>query len=169
MYRKYDMVILILILFIVIINLKKKLFFLNKKMSNEIIQNKGNTNINEQIIVENKTNDYTNNYDEKSNYDEKNNKKELIFFWANWCGHCRDKKPLWENLKKQISKKNLDLKEIDCSTNNSNCIMYKNNIKEPLIGVPTIILRSNDKDDVEYEQNLDLNSMNDFLYKNDVN
>lgn len=79
-----------------------------------------------------------------------NNEKELIFYWAKWCGVCQRIKPTWNQTKKIIQEKypNLSIKEIECD-DPQKCFIYINNNKNIIEGVPTIILRSGTTD-IEY-------------------
>lgn len=90
-------------------------------------------------------------FSSNNNIIEHNNEKKIIFYWAEWCGVCKNIKPLWENTKKDINNKypNLQIEEIECDDPNK-CFMYNNNKKQIIDGVPTIILRSGNVD-IEYK------------------
>ena len=102
-------------------------------------------------IKKNHINNKKNVYNKKN----KNNRKniELIFYWADWCGICKKIKPLWNNSKKIIKQKypNLEIKEIECD-DPKKCFFMKNNKKDVIEGVPTIVLRRPGSDDIEYEK-----------------
>jgi thiol-disulfide isomerase/thioredoxin len=82
-----------------------------------------------------------------------NKRDELIFYWAEWCGICKKIKPTWNNSKKIIKQKypNLEIKEIDCD-DPEKCFFIKNNKRDIIEGVPTIVLRRPGNDDIEYEK-----------------
>lgn len=84
-----------------------------------------------------------------------NSKKQLVFYWADWCGICKKIKPIWIQSKLEIKKKfpNLEIKEINCNDPDQ-CYVLKNSKKVLLEGVPTIILRTSNNDDIEYEKNI---------------
>lgn len=112
----------------------------NIKLQNNVIDIKNTDIKNINIITSN---------DDKSNLDI----NQLLFYSAEWCGICQKIKPLWENSKKIIKDAfpNLEIKDIDCNDPNK-CFIIKNNNKKTIDGVPTILLRSSGKDDIEYEK-----------------
>lgn len=68
---------------------------------------------------------------------------EVLFFYANWCPHCKTAKPAWNDIKNQYENKIINgytviFTEIDCSTENaeSEKMMNKYNVE----GFPTIKL-----------------------------
>jgi len=77
----------------------------------------------------------------------------LIFYWAEWCGICKKIKPIWNQTKENLVKEypNLLIKEIECD-DPSKCYIIKNNKKNTIEGVPTIILRGSNVNDIEYEK-----------------
>ena len=99
-------------------------------------------------------------YNESNENHQKNNKIEqfkhedndniLIFYWAEWCGVCQKIKPVWKDSKEAIEKQypNLKINEIECD-DPEKCFIYKNDKKETIEGVPTIILRKG-TNDIEY-------------------
>lgn len=80
---------------------------------------------------------------------------ELIFYWANWCGICQKVKPLWKNARVEIEKRydNIKVKEINCDNPSTDkCFIKEGDSKNSLEGVPTILLRKNGKNDIEYKK-----------------
>lgn len=72
-----------------------------------------------------------------------NNSAELMFFYANWCPHCKTAKPIWNELKSEYENKTINgykitFTEIDCSeeTDEVEKLMNQYNIE----GYPTIKL-----------------------------
>lgn len=57
-------------------------------------------------------------------------KKEIILYYADWCGHCNTFKPVWEQLKKKCVSKGIITKEYESSS--SECT------KANISGYPTI-------------------------------
>lgn len=69
---------------------------------------------------------------------------EVLFFFADWCPHCKTAKPIWEDIKNeyqniQINHYNVIFTEIDCSNEDDKYaeqMMSKYNVE----GYPTIKL-----------------------------
>ena len=89
-------------------------------------------------------------------FSSNSNENKLIFYWAKWCGVCQRIKPIWKQSKEAIAQRypNLKIEEIECDDPDK-CFVYKNNTKEIIEGVPTIILRNgtNDKEYIRDESN----------------
>ncbi len=59
-----------------------------------------------------------------SSEDTANKPAKLMFFFADWCPHCKTAKPEWESIKKEYNGKdingyNIEFKEYDCSGENN--------------------------------------------------
>ena len=68
---------------------------------------------------------------------------EIMFFYANWCPHCKAAKPHWEELKEEYQGKNINgytlvFTDIDCSEETPD-VKEKTNEYE-IEGYPTITL-----------------------------
>ena len=68
---------------------------------------------------------------------------EIMFFYANWCPHCKAAKPHWEELKEEYQGKNINgytlvFTDIDC-TEETPDVKEKTNEYE-IEGYPTIKL-----------------------------
>jgi hypothetical protein len=78
---------------------------------------------------------------------------ELLFFYANWCPHCKTAKPIWNELKTEYENKTINgykiiFTEIDCSeeTTEVDKMMNQYNVE----GYPTIKLLK-DGQVIEYD------------------
>ena len=68
----------------------------------------------------------------------------IRLFYADWCPHCVDFKPIWINIKNKYSN-NIKFIEVDCTNNNPN-LTY-------VTGFPTIALFSLDDKYIESYEN----------------
>jgi thiol-disulfide isomerase/thioredoxin len=91
----------------------------------------------------------------KEHFSDSTSDKELLFFHADWCGHCQHFKPEWEKTKKILDEKNISYKEI-----NSEDPEIKNyNIR----GFPTLMMTNkNDTEGEEYMGPREANSVCKF-------
>ena len=90
-------------------------------------------------------------------------KKTLLFFRANWCGHCSRFKPVWDDACKEIEKRphlrDVELKEVDVDTEEAKPLIQKHNVH----GFPHVVLvYGADKNDV-YSGNRTKEDLVDFL------
>lgn len=85
------------------------------------------------------------------------NNKTLILIKADWCGHCKAFKPIWEQLPSHLD--NINFKLLDSENNKD--IIQKYNIK----GYPSIFLEIGDKR-IEYNGKRDLESIKEFVENN---
>jgi len=99
-----------------------------------------------------------------SNNDE-NKDAELLFFYAEWCPHCKTAKPVWDDLKKEYENKTINgysliFTEINCTTENAEVeqMMDKYNVE----GFPTIKLLK-DGQIIEYDAKPTRETLNQFL------
>ena len=62
---------------------------------------------------------------------------KLVLFYADWCGHCKKIKPVWEETAKTVNKDEVKMIKVNCGegTEKDQEIMKKYNID----GYPTII------------------------------
>lgn len=84
---------------------------------------------------------------------QQSNPAELLFFYADWCPHCKSAKPIWEELQTEYENKTINgykiiFTEINCSSDNaeSEQMMNKYNVE----GFPTIKLLK-DGQVIEYD------------------
>lgn len=83
------------------------------------------------------------------------NKPTVYLFKAEWCPHCVNFKPTWNDIQKNMSSK-VEFVTYDADKN-------KNEIKQFNIeGFPTIILKKEDKA-IEYVGPRDINSVKEFI------
>jgi thiol-disulfide isomerase/thioredoxin len=90
---------------------------------------------------------------------------ELLFFYANWCPHCKSAKPIWDNLKAEYENKTINgykvtFTEIDCSeeTTEVDKMMNQYNVE----GYPTIKLLK-DGQVIEYDAKPSQATLEQFL------
>lgn len=90
---------------------------------------------------------------------------ELLFFFANWCPHCKLAKPYWEEVKNEYNNKvingyKLVFTEVDCTKENDETenLMNKYNIE----GFPTIKLLK-DNQIVEYDAKVTKETLVQFI------
>jgi thiol-disulfide isomerase/thioredoxin len=90
---------------------------------------------------------------------------ELLFFYADWCPHCKTAKPIWNDLKTEYENKTINgykvlFTEVDCSTENAEVdkMMNKYNVE----GYPTIKLLK-DGQVIEYDAKPSKETLKEFL------
>ncbi len=81
------------------------------------------------------------------------NKYQIKLFYADWCPHCVEFKPIWFSLKKKYN--NIDFIEVDCTNANPD-LDYVN-------GFPTIALFNLDKHIENYENERTLNGFENYI------
>jgi len=90
---------------------------------------------------------------------------ELLFFYADWCPHCKAAKPIWNDIKTEFQNKtingyNVVFTEVDCSNETAEVeqMMNKYNIE----GYPTIKLLK-DGQVIEYDAKPSKATLTQFL------
>lgn len=93
------------------------------------------------------------------------NTAELMFFYADWCPHCKAAKPVWNDLKVEYENKTINgykviFTEVDCSeeTTEVEKLMNQYNIE----GYPTIKLIK-DGQVIEYDAKPSKDTLTQFL------
>ena len=90
---------------------------------------------------------------------------ELMFFFANWCPHCKTAKPIWNNLKSEYESKmvngyKITFTEIDCSEETPEVEKLMNQYS--IEGYPTIKLIK-DGQLIEYDAKPTKENLEKFL------
>ena len=93
------------------------------------------------------------------------NSAELLFFYADWCPHCKTAKPIWNELKTQYTNKTINgyqvvFTEINCSEETAEVdkMMNQYNVE----GYPTIKLLK-DGQVIEYDAKPSKETLTQFL------
>ena len=93
------------------------------------------------------------------------NNAEILFFYADWCPHCKTAKPIWNDLKTEYENKTINgykitFTEINCSeeTTEVERMMNQYNVE----GYPTIKLIK-DGQVIEYDAKPTKETLNQFL------
>lgn len=94
-----------------------------------------------------------------------NNTAELMFFYADWCPHCKAAKPIWNDLKAEYENKTINgykviFTDVDCSEETSEVekLMNQYNVE----GYPTIKLIK-DGQIIEYDAKPSKETLTKFL------
>lgn len=85
----------------------------------------------------------------------------LILAYADWCGHCKNFKPTWNEFRRKYENV-LDIREIEESSNKE--IMQELGVR----GFPTIMLLNNGKKITYKEADRDMLHLENFV-KNNLN
>ena len=100
-------------------------------------------------------------------YSETNspNSAELLFFYADWCPHCKTAKPIWNELKTEYQNKTINgytiiFKEINCSEETAEVDKMMNQYS--VEGYPTIKLLKAEQV-IEYDAKPSKETLTQFL------
>jgi thiol-disulfide isomerase/thioredoxin len=101
----------------------------------------------------------------KDNDSSTSKSAELLFFFADWCPHCKSAKPIWNDLKAQYENKTINgykviFTEVNCSEETAEVdkMMNQYNVE----GYPTIKLLK-DGQIIEYDAKPSKDTLNQFL------
>jgi thiol-disulfide isomerase/thioredoxin len=93
---------------------------------------------------------------------------QIYFFYADWCPHCKNAKPDWNNFRSQVegtqtaSGYKVRTVAVDC-TNLDTDIESAQLVKEyDITGFPTVFAMKDNKR-IDYDAKVDLTSLNQFL------
>ena len=87
----------------------------------------------------------------------------LVWYYADWCGHCVNMKPEWEKLEKSCeSNNNLNIAKV----NSNNMSEINSNMNQNIQGYPTIRLFNNSNLKEEYNGERSFESLLNFLKNN---
>lgn len=105
------------------------------------------------------------NHDTSGNGNGNGSTAELLFFYADWCPHCKTAKPIWEGLKKEYDDENINgynmmFTDVNCSTESEQTskLMDKYSVE----GFPTIKLLKNGEV-IEFDAKPTKDNLNQFL------
>jgi thiol-disulfide isomerase/thioredoxin len=91
---------------------------------------------------------------------EVNDGTKLVLFYADWCGHCKKIKPIWDETAASVNKEENKMIKVNCGEGSAadEEVMKKYNIE----GYPTIIKFINGKP-FEYKGDRDSDSFRDVF------
>jgi len=104
-------------------------------------------------------------YQPNSKSDAPSSSAELLFFFADWCPHCKTAKPIWNELKSQYENKTINgyqviFTEVNCTEESAEVEKMMN--KYSVEGYPTIKLLK-DGQVIEYDAKPSKDTLTQFL------
>ena len=88
----------------------------------------------------------------------KKNDKQLVLFYADWCGHCKKLKPIWDDASKEVGDEKMIKVNVGDGTEEQKKTMSEYGIQ----GFPTIITFENGNPKGQFESR-DKSSFLDFF------
>ena len=108
---------------------------------------------------------YSENNEHRTSSTQENKTAEIMFFYADWCPHCKTAKPIWNDLKAEYENKTINgykvvFTEINCSEETAEVdkMMNQYNVE----GYPTIKLLK-DGQVIEYDAKPSKETLTQFL------
>jgi thioredoxin-like negative regulator of GroEL len=92
-----------------------------------------------------------------------NNDTWFVLYYAEWCGHCKNFTPKWDELANKCKDK-MNFAKIEQSIFNKKELGY--NPSENIDGYPTIYLRKNGKDVEQYSGERSLEALEKYIDSN---
>lgn len=93
---------------------------------------------------------------------DKNNKHTIVLFFADWCGHCQNLKPTWNQMTDKLkSKRNIQLIEVE----DTNMGLVPKKYKKSILGYPTILKFKGGKLVEQFTGNRTLEEISQFAQK----
>jgi thiol-disulfide isomerase/thioredoxin len=68
-----------------------------------------------------------------------NKEKQLVLFYANWCGHCKKMKPDWDSASQEVGNEKMIKVDVGEGTSEQKKMMEKYDVQ----GFPTILVFEN--------------------------
>jgi thiol-disulfide isomerase/thioredoxin len=87
------------------------------------------------------------------------NKKDVILFKADWCTHCKNFLPIWNNIQSNHDLKNINFITYDADVNKNEIDVFK------ISGFPTLLMK-NGTQLLEYSGDRDIASVTAFISSN---
>jgi protein disulfide-isomerase-like protein len=85
-------------------------------------------------------------------------KRVIVLFWANWCGHCKTLKPIWDQLaQKYKDHPYIALDQVDCAENEKIADQFK------IKGFPTIMKFESQGEPQKYNGDRSPNDLENFI------
>jgi len=106
-------------------------------------------------------------YNDVANSTKRDEALQVLFFYADWCPHCKNAKPDWNSFRSQVDGTvvngyTIQTVSVDCTNLDSDPeaaqLVKQNNVT----GFPSVFAMK-DNSRIEYDAKVELNSLNQFL------
>ena len=81
---------------------------------------------------------------------------EIVLYYAEWCGHCKNFMPVWQQFEER-NKNRITIKTVNCDENKSLCS------KMDIQGFPTVRLYKSNREVVNFEGNRSVEGLEHFI------
>ncbi|AYV75779.1 MAG: putative thioredoxin domain-containing protein 5 [Terrestrivirus sp.] len=81
---------------------------------------------------------------------------EIVLYYAEWCGHCKNFMPVWQQFEKR-NKNKITIKTVNCDENKSLCS------KMDIQGFPTVRLYKSSREVVNFDGNRSVEGLEQFI------